>query len=86
MDQEVKKLGFFTTRYVRAKDTLAAEWEALHSVQTELERVGIVLNDPSDPPSVVVRETCEVSLLGWYRGTSKGFTWYPQEEGDNPSH
>ncbi len=88
VERQARKLGFFTTRYIRAKTVPDATQKALLSVQEEIQRMSSVLNHSSDPPTVSIVEVTEVGLLDWLRepGARTGFTWYPEEDGEGVLH
>jgi hypothetical protein len=76
IDDREDKWGFFTTRFVTAKDTVEGESKVLQSIRLELE--DWVLNDRSDPPMLHVTECEEVA---WWRNRKrgKGFSWFPEK-------
>lgn len=88
VDSAVRKLGFYTTRYVWAADSAHAGQKALRLVQSELQKEELLLNAASVPPSLVIDEIFELdffaTLRTLFRGSGRGATWYP-EEGEEPT-
>lgn len=79
LDADVKKrCGFYSTRFVEAGDTHAAEQVAIELIREELK--GILCNDPSSPPLVRVDEINEVASFGDNLTPGKGFTWYIEQD------
>jgi hypothetical protein len=73
------KVGFFTTRYVKAANALEAETKASEMVIHELKAM-LVAGSPIPDLSVV--EITRVSFFGAVF-KSQGFTFYPSEESDD---
>jgi hypothetical protein len=71
-------LGFYTTRFVTARDSQTASGLALQLVRDELDALGI-LNSHEDPPNVVVLETVELKSFGSEGVPGKGFTFFPDD-------
>jgi hypothetical protein len=80
-DGTPNKLGFFTTRVVRAIDASQAK-ESLRELSVELQPR--LLNDPLDPPEITVNEVNEIDLSAASTIANAGFTWY-REETSTPS-
>ena len=74
------RLGFFTTRWVRAATPNEASEVARKLVLAELAEKGT-----RNPPDVPVETTVqEIVALSWaeslrHRGTGRGFTFYPDD-------
>jgi hypothetical protein len=70
----VERLGFYTTRFVKAANPTMAAAEAIALTRKELEGTG-TLNEPSNAPMMEAIEVEEVA-----RGRAKqvkGFTFFP---------
>jgi hypothetical protein len=78
MDGKVGRYGFFTTRFVEAKDSKGAEALVMNLVREELR--SMVLNGPSDPPTMLVEEIHEINDFGDNVVPGSGFTWFEAEE------
>ena len=77
MDSEVRKFGFFTTRFVEARDKEEAEARALDMLRVELKR--LVRNEKSDSPMMFVEEIEELETFGEFIVPGTGCAWYPDE-------
>ena len=73
-----QKCGFFTTRFVEAKDSSSAEKIAMDYIRNELK--DIVLNKQSDPPMMYIDKIEEVDSFGSKDVPGAGFTWFKDEE------
>jgi len=78
--QEVERLGFFTTRWVRAETPEAAGQAACNVVRDELAVTGD-RNPPDQPLKVTVSEVTKAS---WVEGArhwdgGRGFTFFPDD-------
>ncbi|MGC4099524.1 MAG: hypothetical protein QM706_20705 [Nitrospira sp.] len=71
------RLGFFTTRVVKASDTNQAKEIILRELSIELQ--SRLLNDPLDPPEITVNEVSEIELSAASTIANAGFTWYREE-------
>lgn len=49
LNGEVKRLGFYTNRFVEASDRSLVEQQAIAQVRKD-PKLGVVLNAPDDPP------------------------------------
>lgn len=78
LDGKVGKHGFFTTRFVEAKDSRNAETLAMSLISDELKL--IVLNDRLDPPIMHAEEIHEIDDFGDNIVPGSGFTWFEAEE------
>ena len=76
----VDRLGFYTTRWVRARSREQAEAAAQKLVVDELAITGN--RNPADQPlKLIVSEIAELSWADGLRhwGTGEGFTFFPDE-------
>lgn len=76
-DGEVCKCGFFTTRFVEAKDAKNAEVLAMNLIRDELKP--IVLNARSNPPMMYIEEIQKIESFGDNIVPGSGFTWFDTE-------
>jgi hypothetical protein len=76
-DGTPNRLGFFTTRVVKALDTRQAKEIILRELSLELQPR--LLNDPLDPPEITVNEVSEIDLSAASTIANAGFTWYREE-------
>ena len=79
--QQTERLGFTTTRWVRAKTSESAGVLACRCVLTELEAMR-----PKNPPGERIAVTVdEMSRVSWFRaprlGRGRGFSFFPDEGG-----
>jgi hypothetical protein len=77
IDDEIRRVGFFTTRFVEANNAAAAEGRALDLVRDELR--DRVLNERTNPPMMFIKRMDEVSSFGDRSVPGKGFSWYPED-------
>lgn len=77
------KFGFYTTRYVKAKDVHEASRIALLLINQELLFEGVLKNTKSDPPMFTISQIVKV---GWWKylfnAPGKGFSFFPENEDD----
>lgn len=69
-----QKFGFHTTRFVEAKDYIAAKMKALELVVEDLDQ--IVFNNPEGALEVDVSQLVEIESFGDYEVPGSGFTWH----------
>lgn len=73
---QVERLGFYTTRFVKAPDAERAKVEAFANAEKELNENG-PLNEQTDPP---VMEAVEVEEVPRELAEDvRGFTFFPDE-------
>jgi hypothetical protein len=77
MDSEIRKYGFFTTRFVEAWDKDEAEARVMEMLRVELKT--LVQNEKADSPMMFVEEIEELETFGEYNVPGAGFAWYPDE-------
>ncbi len=77
IDTEIRKYGFFTTRFVEAWDKDEAEAQVIDMLRVELK--ALVQNEKSDSPMMFVEEIVELKTFGDFPVPGAGFTWYPDE-------
>jgi hypothetical protein len=74
-----EKIGFYTTRWVKAESPEKAELAAVELVKNDSSLKHSVQNEKSDPPTIFLEELSEV---GWFeffrRNPGGGYTFYPE--------
>ena len=77
LDGELKKCGFYTTRFVDAADKSLAESEAISIVRNDLFLIENVKNQSDDTPMLFIDG---IEYLETYDGTrpGSGFAWYTE--------
>ena len=78
-DDEPTKLGFFTTRYVEARDAREAETKAMEMLRVEL--ADFVQNDVADSPVMFLEDIAEVDSFLDCPTPDPGFSWFPDDKG-----
>lgn len=76
---QIARMGFFTTRWVEAKNAQDAETFAVEHVKAELAKLNVLCNLPNDPPVISIEQIREVSSFGDSIVPGKGFTFYEDE-------
>jgi hypothetical protein len=76
---EPTKTGFFTARYVEARDQTMAIERALELINEELKSKIVILNDADDPPKMEVSEIVELNSFAECDVPGRGFTFYPDD-------
>ncbi len=76
--RKITKLGFYTTRWVEARDAGSAEDIAIKLIRKELN--SLVFNDRSDPPVMYIEKIYELEAFGDHLVPGKGFTWYNENQ------
>lgn len=80
---QAKKVGFYTTRFVRAADAEAAEDNAVQMLREHEPLRESVLNDRSDPPMLHVEKMFEAELTGEEPEPCQiGLVWYAEDGTD----
>lgn len=75
VERRVRKLGFFTTRYVEANDALSAQEIAIDLIKNELNNR--ILNEGA-PPLFIAKKVEELTSFGNQMVPGKGFSWFPE--------
>ena len=79
IDDEPRRMGFFTTRFVEAADPEAAEVAAVELLRQDDRLAGQILNDPSDPPTIHLHKIRQLDTEAELR-TQQGFTYYAEND------
>lgn len=77
VDEEKGRFGFYTTRFVEARNCKDAEELAMELIRSELGP--LILNERSNPPIIHVEEIVKVDDLADSNVSGTGFTWYMDE-------
>ena len=79
LDGEVRKLGFYTSRIVDAKNPKEAELVAVDNVRGDSALKGIVLNERDDSPMIYAEEIEEIKEFDFENDINIGFSWYTED-------
>jgi len=86
MGEGAKKMGFFTTRFVKAHDLETAEKMAVERIKSDPSLKGVISDDKSDPPMIYLDQYSEI---GWFefmrRQPGVGFTFYLEDSTEEES-
>ena len=75
--------GFFTTRYVQARDEKEAELKAVELIREDTELVGAVKNQQADPPMIYLDEIEELPSLEGVNAPGSGYSFYVEADESN---
>lgn len=73
----VKRVFFFTTRFIESENSETAEKCVLDLIKDELRDV--ILNEYSNSPGMSIEEVTEIKSFDTHDSDS-GFTWYLEDE------
>jgi hypothetical protein len=80
-DGELKKFGFYATKFVQAENPQEAEKNAIILIRQNPNLRDTVLNKNTDRPVINMEEIEEVSFFKFFTEKSTtGFTFYPEDE------
>jgi len=78
---ELKKYGFYATRFVKAENPQEAEKIAIILTHQNPNLRNSVLNENSDRPEINLEEIKEVRFLKFFtKKSTTDFTFYPEDE------
>jgi len=81
LDGDLKKFGFFATKFVEAENPQEAEKMAIILIRQNPNLRDAVLNENADRPTIDLEEIKEVNFLKFFsKKSTTGFTFYPEEE------
>ncbi len=81
LDGDLKKFGFFATKFVEAENPQEAEKMAIILIRQNPNLRDTVLNENADRPTIDLEEIKEVNSLKFFsKKSTTGFTFYPEEE------
>jgi hypothetical protein len=78
MEGQIAKYGFFTTRFVEATDSTAAENTAVQMIRETQRLRELVRNAPDDPPVMDVIGITEMESVDGTGSREPGFAWYEE--------
>jgi hypothetical protein len=79
INNELVKCGFYTTRYVEAKNAKEAEYKAMDILRGTKRLKDIVKNDAMDPPVMNAEEIVEIESFAGIENLEPGFAWYKKD-------
>ena len=80
-DGELKKFGFYATKFVKAENPKEAEKIAIILIRQNPNLRDAVLNENADRPTINLEEIKEVNFLKFFaKKSTTGFTFYPEDE------
>ncbi len=82
LDGKVGKLGFYTTRFVEAKNDADAEDVAISTLRNDSTLRADVLNDKSDAPMLFAEEIAELESFDGLNMPGTGFSFYADDAGE----
>ena len=81
LDGELKKFGFYATKFVKAENPQEAEKMAIILIHQNPNLRGTALNENADRPTINLEEIKEVNLLRFFaKKSTTDFTFYPEDE------
>jgi hypothetical protein len=76
LDGKAEKVGFYTTRFVEAKDDNEAEEKAIAALRNDPTLLERLLNEKSDTPMLFVEEIAELESFEGLTLPGTGFSFY----------
>jgi hypothetical protein len=81
VDGELKKFGFYATKFVEAENPQEAEKIAIILIHQNPNLRDTVFNENADRPTINLEEMKEVNFLKFFaKRSTTGFTFYPEDE------
>jgi len=81
LDGELKKFGFYATKFVKADNPQEAEKIAIILIHQHPNLRDTALNENADRPTINLEEIKEVNLLKYFTNKSTtDFSFYPEDE------
>ena len=81
LDGELKKFGFYATKFVKAENPQEAEKNAIILIYQNPNLRDAVLNVNADRPTINLEEIKEVNFLKFFaKKSTTDFTFYPEDE------
>jgi hypothetical protein len=77
MEGSIRRMGFYTTRFVRASDSEEAGAVAVRQARHDLG--ALALNEPEDPPAVSVQAIESIPFEEVPTVPSQGFVWFSDD-------
>ena len=75
-----ERMGFYTTRFVKADSPEEAEKLSVDLIKSDSDLKNTVLNDKSDPPMIYLESLDELERFGDNILPGSGYTFYPEED------
>ena len=80
-DGELKKYGFYATKFVKAESPQEAEKIAIILIHQNPNLRDTILNNNTDRPTINMEEIKEVNFLKFFaKKSTTDFTFYPEDE------
>ena len=80
-DGELKKYGFYATKFVKAESPQEAEKIAIILIHQNPNLRDTILNKNTDRPTINMEEIKEVNFLKFFaKKSTTDFTFYPEDE------
>jgi hypothetical protein len=76
----LKKMGFYTTRFIEAGSPKQAENLSVELIKNDSKLKKSILNDQADPPMIYVDSLDELTSFGDNAVPGSGYTFYLEEE------
>ena len=76
VEEEVKRMGFYTTRFLVAADEGQTEERAVKSLREDENLRKAIVNDRSDPPLLFAEEIEELSSFDGVENPSQGLVFF----------
>ena len=81
LDGDLKKFGFYATKFVKAENPQEAEKMAIILIHQNPNLRDTVFNENADRPTINLEEIKEVNPLKFFaKKSTTGFSFYPEEE------
>ena len=81
LDGDLKKYGFYATKFVKAESPQEAEKIAIILIHQNPNLRDTVLNKNTDRPTINMEEIKEVNFLKFFaKKSTTDFTFYPEDE------
>jgi len=80
-DGELKKFGFYATKFVKAESPQEAEKMAKILIRQDPNLRDTILNEKADCPTINMEEIKEVNFLKFFsKKSTKGFSFYLEDD------
>lgn len=83
VSEEVKRMGFYTTRFIEATDEGQAEQQAVELLRGDEKLKNAILNDRSDPPMLFAEEIEEIGTFEGIENPSHGLVFFEDQQTQN---
>lgn len=80
LDDEERRLGFYTTVFIEAENEEQAELQAIDLLRNDPKLVDGLLNPKADSPMMFVEEIDELESFADVTLPRTGFSFFPQDE------